>query len=243
MRRWPRLTSATIVVPAILAPVVALVISVTLDDRFAAVAELSVGSSAFTPAAGTSGLDAHFLSSPAAPGTLKPMPRRWQGTVADRTARRLESLSGAEVFESVSLTVDPDRRVLGVTATATDAPLAARLANTFANEYVAFDREAYNTQVGSAREANRLRLAAMPRSVRGQAAERLVQRGRDLVVLEAAGSPQVVLTSAAFVPDEPVSPDPVRNTLVALAVGLLAGLGLEALRRDADGRPRRRGEN
>lgn len=215
--------------PVILTSTFALVFSLSLDERFASVAELSVGSSAFMPTASTGALDAHYLSSPAAPSTVKAMPHSWQAVVADRVARRLGRLSGAEVFESVAVAVDPDRRVLSVTATSRNPRSAARLANMFAEEYVSFERKAYATQVGAAREATRVRLVAAERSATGVSRDLLAQRRRELAVLASVGPPQLARLQAAHPVGEARSPNPVRNVLVALALGLLAGVGLRRI--------------
>lgn len=214
-----------IAVPVVLAPALAFAFSLTLAERYASVIELTVGASPFAPVGATSGLDPHYLSSPAAPSTLEAMPRSWQAIVADRTAREVGQLTGAEVFRSVRVSVDPDRRVLLITATAEHPRSAVRLARVFAEEYVTFDREAYSAQITAARGVNRLRLAVTERSGARQNRERLAQRRRALAVLATTGPPPVGRFRAAHPAGTLVSPKPVRNALVALAIGVLAGLG------------------
>ena len=103
-------------------------------------------------------------------------------TVADRTERRLPNDDG-EVTESVEVSQRGESDVAVVEATAGDPDTAARLANTFAQEYIVFRREADRATVREAQELVEQQLAEVdPETTVSGRLQKLGARAEDLRV-------------------------------------------------------------
>jgi receptor protein-tyrosine kinase len=121
---------------------------------------------------------------------------------------------------------------------------AARVANTFAAEYVAFRRAATREIYTQALARVRRKQAQLSRSTRGRVASRseVAQARRlrsqanelDLLASVQTGGAQVV--QRARVPSSPVSPKPSRNYLLGGFIGLLLGFALATMRDKLDRR-------
>ncbi len=120
--------------------------------------------------------------------------------IARATAERVPGVTTGEVADGVSASQEGGADILEVTATAGDPLLAARIANVYAEEFLAFRVEA--------------------------------GRGR-------LQTSQIEVIERATPDSDPVSPQPVRNTVFGLLIGLVLGLGLALLLEQLDRRVKR----
>jgi len=150
--------------------------------------------------------------------------------VADRTAKRLGALSGDDVSDKVEVISEGQSDVVSIQATEPEPARAARLANVFADEYRRFRREADRSKVRDAQLLLERKLESLSRSERnGMRGRSLEDRAEQLEVLTALQTGNVELVQTAEPPSSPSSPEPVRNTALGGALGLLLGLGLAFL--------------
>ena len=166
---------------------------------------------------------------------LVPKGRRALATVRARTAARLENVTAVTLREDVDVidtagTVLFPRfkerpRRLKVVAQADDAKMAARIATVFLDEYLAYRQAWYEQEFGSALGHLRRRLRETPprprvlRGIRARAQE--VIDGTRLTLRIEQGT--FHRATAAPVPDDPLTPRPLRDVLVAGFVGALLG--------------------
>jgi Mrp family chromosome partitioning ATPase len=151
---------------------------------------------------------------------------------APRQARQPRSqgnLSRSQIQASVQTSVDPNTNLVTIQTTARTAKLAAHLANSFAVQTKLVATRAERTRLNQA--ARRLE-----QSTKGQhqtAATRAVNAARlsSLKSLASLAEP-VTIAKPASVPGSPASPQPVRDTLLALFLGLIVGM-LAAFMRDS----------
>lgn len=147
--------------------------------------------------------------------------------VAERTATTLDGVTGKELDEDVRVEAEGQSDVVSISATVPNPELAARIANSFAAEYVAFRREADRSQI---REAQRLVRADLGNLSAGERRERagqgLRERLEQLGVLASLQTGNAELVEKAEVPDSPSSPQPVENAALGLVFGAVLGLGL-----------------
>ena len=160
--------------------------------------------------------------------------------VADRTAAALGGrLTGREISNKVSVQSAGQSDVASIEATDSNPRFAATLANTFAENYIAFRRSADRRKVQQARklvEADFAQLSpAAQQGSEGQSLQRQVSR---LSTLEALQTGNAELVQHATEPISPSSPKTVRNTILAWMVGLVIGIALAALLERLDRRLR-----
>ena len=148
-------------------------------------------------------------------------------SVARETARALDStLSPEDVQRDVNIAVEVRTDLIAITAVADDAEFAADLANEFAAQ---LDKEATEVQQQEVAEALSLVRRQEERTDAAGAEESVLlnlfneERRQRLEALDELARP-VEVVSAAAVPDDPVSPDPVRNTILGLMAGLFLGV-------------------
>ena len=160
------------------------------------------------------------------------------GAVADRTAEAIgRGVTPSVVREALDITAEGESDIVRIQATHPNAALAAEIANTHAREYVAFRRE---TDRNLIREAQRLlerRLDALPpaqqQSDRGRALQNRVEDLAGLAAVQTGNADQVQTAAAS---SDPVSPKPLRNTVLGGLLGLMLGLGLAFLAEQFDRR-------
>lgn len=154
------------------------------------------------------------------------------GIVAERTANRLgiPGVDAGMVQGSVSVGLKGESEVANVSATVPDPNLAARIANAFAVEYIAFRREADRHRVLAAKaQVERNYEALEPDRRSGAEGEDLLRQARNLGVLAALQTGDAELVQHATPNPTPVSPKPLRNAAIGLIVGLLLGVALAFL--------------
>lgn len=143
-------------------------------------------------------------------------------------------LSATGLQHSVSVSVDPNSGLIDITAHSQSAKQAAAIANAFAQEDAALTTSVTRRQY--ALQATALAKKLVKGSVTSSPSTKLLieTQLQRLQTLSSVASP-VQVDSTAQVPSAPSSPRPVRNTAVALIIGLLLGIVLtyarEALER------------
>ena len=145
--------------------------------------------------------------------------------VADRTAARLDGVTSRTVQDKVDVESEGQSDVVAVTATDSDAEFAARLANTFAAQYIAIRRAADRSAIRRAQRLVQRRLD----DVSGANRRELEARADDLKILAALQTGKAELAQPAAVPSTPSSPKPVRNGMLGAVIGLVLGLILAFL--------------
>lgn len=162
-------------------------------------------------------------------------------TIASRTARALDGsdLTQSEIRNKVQVSGEGRSDVVSVMATDTAPTFAATLANTMAKQYIAFRRAADRSKITDAVNLVRRQLNALsPEQRAGQDGRSATERIEQLQVLASLQTGNAELVQAAQAPHSPSSPKTVRNTVVALLLGLIAGLAMAVLRDRVDRRLR-----
>ena len=150
------------------------------------------------------------------------------GDMAARTAGLLgQGLTKEKVNEVLGVSAQGDTSVVNVSATATSPVLAARIANTYTNQFVKEQQNANHAYYASALALVNKQLAAMsPKERAGTAGLALQDRAQSLGVLAELRNGNVQVAQAATVPTSPSSPKTTRNTAIGVVLGLLLGLGV-----------------
>src|SRR4051812_33435653 len=160
-------------------------------------------------------------------------------TVAARTAKRIPGVTPKQVQDAVDAETKGQADVVSIKATWTDPRRAATLANAFANEYIAFRRDADRAKIGVARKPLRRQLRDLSRRERaGPLGRSLRARLTQLNVLASLQTGNAELVQPALEPDGPSSPKIARNGALGLVLGLILGAGLVALAEALDRRLR-----
>jgi receptor protein-tyrosine kinase len=156
--------------------------------------------------------------------------------VAQLVAVALPPLTADSVRHRVTISSRGDSDLVSIAARDPDPVQAARIANTWAEEYIAFRRAADRAQIVKTINLINRRLARLPPADRGGSEEASLRSRRNELEITASlqtGNAEVV--ERARPGSQPVSPRPVRNALLGgflgLAIGLLAALGVERLDR------------
>src|SRR5215204_7668636 len=156
------------------------------------------------------------------------------GEVVSAVAQDVDSdLSHSEIKDSVETAVNPDSSLVSLTATAKSAKLAADLANAFAIETKNVLTERQRSQLLS-------QARSLTQSVKGlddTSIEKQIslQNAAQLRSVAKVATP-VEVASTATEPGSPSSPRPVRDGVLALALGLIFGIVLAFLRDSLDRR-------
>lgn len=151
------------------------------------------------------------------------------GAVAARTAKTLDvpGVTAQGVADSVSVSLKGESEIANVSAKTSSAALSARMANTFANEYVNFSREADSNRVLQAKqqvEANYDSLT--PTEQESEEGLELKRQARQLGVLASLQTGDAEVVQRAVPETSPVAPQTKRNVVLGLVGGLLIGIAL-----------------
>jgi capsular exopolysaccharide synthesis family protein len=136
-------------------------------------------------------------------------------------------LSEEELADAVTARVDIRTNLVTLEAESSDAELAARIANAFSEELRIDGQEDLDKLLDKA--ADRLRDDIEETEDRKETGAQLIelsqlrQRLASIELLETVAEP-VVINRRATVPGSPNSPQPARNTVIGLLVGLIFGL-------------------
>ena len=134
--------------------------------------------------------------------------------------------------------------VIAVAATSNSPTLAAKIANAYANAFVAYQQTATNAKLATAEQQLQSQISAIDTQVAllskspstsPQVDALLVQETtlkEELATLQVSGAVSgggVEVVTPAKAPTSPSSPKPVQDTLIAAIVGLLLGIGIAFL--------------
>ncbi|HTU14851.1 MAG TPA: polysaccharide biosynthesis tyrosine autokinase [Solirubrobacterales bacterium] len=161
--------------------------------------------------------------------------------VADLTADELAipDLSGDDVSDMIMVETQGASDVVSVTATDPDPEAAALIANTFAESYVKFRREADRKKINDAIALVEREYATLDGGAResdeGQTLQKQVGRLQALGALQ-TGNAEIVQTAEE--PDSPSIPKTGRNVSVGIVLGLLLGIATALLMERFDRRLR-----
>lgn len=149
-------------------------------------------------------------------------------TVARMVAHQL-GISPGQVSSEVSFGSDSNSDVVKISVTDPNPLMAARIANSYVNQYIVFRKSADIAVINATEAPVVQKLAAIPLSQQnGPVAQALITERNELDLLKSAqtGNAQVVQT--ATVPGSPSFPHPTRDGVLGLMLGLLVGFGLVA---------------
>jgi Mrp family chromosome partitioning ATPase/capsular polysaccharide biosynthesis protein len=152
--------------------------------------------------------------------------------VVQRVRRALKTtLPAATLQGAVSTRVEARTNLVVVVVDSSDARFAQRLANAFATQAAAVTNEQARRQIARAADTFRRNFRRLRRSTDPVARTLQAQRLAQLETLESVTRPASVARYAEA-PAAPISPRPIRNTILGLLVGLTLGI-LAAFIRDS----------
>ena len=149
-------------------------------------------------------------------------------TVAQRVKQELgtEKSTGL-LLDAVRVEPQSGTDVVEITAESPDPQFAADLANAFAQEFISFRQETDRQAVVEARTMVQEELDQLSsQEASSEYGMTLRSKLQELQILESMQDGGFSIIQQAVVPEDPVSPQPVRNGVLGLAVGLVMGLGL-----------------
>jgi tyrosine-protein kinase len=131
--------------------------------------------------------------------------------------------SASDLTSQVTVSADPDADIITIQATDPSPERAARIANAFAAEFVAFERAQSQQQAEAG--ANRLRseIAGLPATATAER-DQLVQALRNVLALQAVTTGDATAVDTATPPSSPSSPNLKRAPILGLLAGLAIGL-------------------
>ncbi|HEV2777074.1 MAG TPA: polysaccharide biosynthesis tyrosine autokinase [Solirubrobacteraceae bacterium] len=216
-------------------PVATYVVSASTPKEYLATAIVQVQGAAVDTSLFTTGPILPQTAAIAAAAQLAETP-----SVAREAAKRLNPRPQRlkALMDSLVVTSENDTGFVTLDIRDRNPQRAADVANAYADALVAARTRQARAQVNRTIQIVRQQLAAMgdaDATGRAQLSEQL-QRLR---ALEAAQTNNAVIVQPAVIPDSPASPKPLRNALLALVLGLLAGVGIALLLDRLDRRIRR----
>jgi polysaccharide biosynthesis transport protein len=153
------------------------------------------------------------------------------GPTAGQTATRLGGgLTEERIKQSLEVSGEGESNIVDVAATWTSPRLAARIANTYAAQFVADQLQANHRYFASARSLVERQLRALsPQQRLSPQGLALQDRAQSLAILAELQAANVQVAQHATVPRSPSSPKLTRNTTLGAILGLLLGIGLAFL--------------
>jgi receptor protein-tyrosine kinase len=122
---------------------------------------------------------------------------------------------------------DAESDVVNVTATDENPRVAAAIANAYVEQYISFRQAADRSQLSHAEQLVGSELAAVPPSQRHTAAaQSLETRRTDLQLLATLQTGNAEVVATATPPTSPSGPQPSRDAIIGLVLGLLVGAAL-----------------
>ena len=169
-------------------------------------------------------------------------PQVTRPTVVRRAKAKLDSKQSIDSLRgAVNVQIDPNSYVVEITARSSDPEEAAQIANAFASA----DAKLTTAETRKTYEAAAEKLEARIKEldVDKDSPESAIYLGRlsNLQALASVAQP-VQVSDQAEVPETPVAPKPVRNTVAAAVFGFLLGIALAYMRRSLDRRLRDPGD-
>jgi receptor protein-tyrosine kinase len=152
------------------------------------------------------------------------------GPAATRTAKKLDRVDLAEVRRSVAISPQGESNVVDITATTTSPRLSARIANTYANQFIAAQVRGSRRSASQARKLIERQYSALSEEEQAEPQGlALLNQIQSLTVASKLSSGEVQRARAASPPTSPSSPKVARNTMLGGMLGLLFGLALAFL--------------
>lgn len=151
--------------------------------------------------------------------------------VADAVARELGSSRTAEqLLEMMEVRPDGQTNLIDITVSSIYPEEAAQIADAFARKFVEFRRDADRMAVAEARDLVNKEISTLT-STEAVSERGLMLRDKlqELEILESMQTGGYEIVQPAIVPTSPYSPQPMRNGILGLAVGLVLGIGLAFL--------------
>src|SRR3954452_1471854 len=136
---------------------------------------------------------------------------------AGRTSKALGGTPAAsDITSKISVESAGQSDVVSITATDPQPTFAAKLANTFAQQFIAFRRDADRSKVASAQKLVQAQIDRLtPAEQSGAQGTALRQRSEQLQILAALQTGNAELVQPANPPTSPSSPQPLRNGVLA----------------------------
>jgi receptor protein-tyrosine kinase len=215
----------------ILIPLAVVVISLIRPTLYAATARVMAvdQSSTLNVATGTN-VDAQTLDERALETLASFVATR---EVARRAVERLSpSPDIDEVLDKVEAETDPNADVILITAEDADAGRSGEIANAFADAFVDWRRETQQRTLEEALQTVDQQIAAS--ATGSYTRQLLVERRRQLEVLEVLMTGGVAVGEPAATPQSPASPKPIRDGALAFAAAIVIAIGLAFVREALD---------
>jgi succinoglycan biosynthesis transport protein ExoP len=150
--------------------------------------------------------------------------------VAARVARHLRGISPQSVAARIAVAAEGQSSVVSVSATDPDPAFAARLATTYARDFIKVRHDINRAQILGLKRSLDNQLSALTPAGRGSPAGLSLQARVDqLDALASLQTGDAELLQAANPPTSPSSPKTKLNILTGAFLGLLLGLGLAVL--------------
>jgi succinoglycan biosynthesis transport protein ExoP len=150
--------------------------------------------------------------------------------VAVLAARAVGRVNPTDVSSAISVAAEGQSNVVSIKATDPDPNFAARLANTYARQFIVFRREADKAKIIQVRDSVQRQLDALPATEKNSPAGRSLQtRIEQLTTLASLQTGNAELIQAARPPSSPSSPNTKLNVIVGGLLGLLIGVGVALL--------------
>jgi capsular exopolysaccharide synthesis family protein len=215
---------------ALVVPLVALALSLTQQKRYSATAGLL-----FRDAQ----LDQKLFNSSVLPPSSDPAREAATNSdlvgleaIAQRTATALggRETPGA-VAGAISTSPEGQSNIVNITATDPNPAFAARLANTYAQQFIAFRRDADRAKIADAQQLVQTQLNELRRSGEAGSPSGVSLQGRaeELGILASLQTGNAELVQPAHVPTSPSSPKTKRNAVLGVLLGLLLGIAAALL--------------
>ena len=151
--------------------------------------------------------------------------------VAQAVKEELDSqLSASALLGMVSIKSQTTSNVVDIIVVGADAAEAAAVANAFADQFVLFRRNADRATVEEARRLVDTELKSLSRAeLESDRGLKLKEKFDNLRIIEAMQNGGFTVVQRASVPTGPFSPTPLRDGVIAIVLGLVAGVGLAFL--------------
>jgi succinoglycan biosynthesis transport protein ExoP len=217
-----------ILVPAVLAPVLVLLLSLAQKPLYQAKAEVLLRPAIVNQITGTP--DPNQFTPPDRQAQTQALVARVP-VVAERTLKDVGVKPAVSDFlAQSSVSVEPNADLLAFTVTDSNQGIAARLATAYATEFTNYRRELDTAAYERALKQVQRKLKANPTLVETNPAlfKTLAAKAEQLQILAdlQTSNASVVRTATSA---KQVSPKPLRNTILALLVGIVIGIALALL--------------